>query len=674
VAISGDDARWSQVRREHDVVLSSIQTAGREDRFDFVEAFLRMRTTPTFVVVDEAHHASANGYYRLVGALRRHGCPLIGLTATPVRMDEADERRLHALFDRRLIYQITRRELIDLGVLASPSFETIETRVDVEREFTPDDYKHLERYGDLAPAVLARLATNATRNGLIVRQYKEHAHKYGPTIVFATDTLHARTLAKEFQTAGVDADFVDYGRGDAQAVIEKYQARRGPQVLVNVEMLTEGFDAPHTRTVFIARPTNSEGLLSQMVGRALRGGRSGGNDVAFLVTFVDTWKQFDVLDTEYAVRGGEVTPPPAPQATEPRRSVPIPPELIHEAYRLVMSAVNAELTGVFACLPHSWYAWEQTFDDDVRRRLVMVFEHQVEGWEALNRAFPDTASIPTDLDEDRARELVREHFGDIPDPLPRWGDVLSLLEARRDGCEIHHYTFEEKRTFDPKVLARTLVERGLGPLQQRDHLLALWNESPACKSVYRNDFRTFQDEVSREINDILSPPQPPPPPELVRAVPKDPPRAWGPTEIGHSLVEIRDEVAQNRRHFPSGPPQHGQLVWSRKPLKNLWGFCRFSDMRITINSLLDSPDVPRFVLEFLMFHELLHAEMPHAMHNADFRARERMFAPSPAAAAAAASAGITPGSAPGAWRALADMFLDTFEHRFATASGKSVSY
>ena len=58
----------------------------------------------------------------------------------------------------------------------------------------------------------------------------------------------------------------------------RYQQEGKPEVLVNVEMLTEGFDAPHTGTVFIARPTQSEVLVTQMIGRASRGTKANGND------------------------------------------------------------------------------------------------------------------------------------------------------------------------------------------------------------------------------------------------------------------------------------------------------------------------------------------------------------------------------------------------------------
>src|SRR5690606_25778054 len=131
------------------------------------------------------------------------------------------------------------------------------------------------------------------------------------------------------------ADYVDHTRKDAHHVMERYRAQKTPQVLINAEMLTEGFDAPHTRTVFIARPTRSESLVMQMVGRALRGRIAGGNEKAFLVTFLDTWNQFSVIDAEYVLQGGDEAAPEQRDRETAHSTVPIPHELIVEAYRLL---------------------------------------------------------------------------------------------------------------------------------------------------------------------------------------------------------------------------------------------------------------------------------------------------------------------------------------------------
>jgi len=61
-------------------------------------------------------------------------------------------------------------------------------------------------------------------------------------------------------------------------------------VLVNVNILTEGTDLPSVQTVFLARPTTSTILMTQMIGRALRGEKAGGTATAYIVSFVDHWR------------------------------------------------------------------------------------------------------------------------------------------------------------------------------------------------------------------------------------------------------------------------------------------------------------------------------------------------------------------------------------------------
>ncbi len=665
IAISSGWAKWSQATEQHDVVFSTMQSAVLEGNLGFLQKLHEDSAKGLFIVLDEAHHAPAPQSYRLLKMLKEEcGCPLIGLTATPVKQDDEDQKRLSALFDQKVVYQISRKELTERGILAVPAFETVKTNVAFEREFTASDYKYLERYGELGPQVLDSLAKHAGRNQLIVDHYVKGRGTYGPTIVFAANTLHAQTLAETFQKSGVSADYVDYSRDNAQEIILNYQQKKQPDVLVNVEMLTEGFDAPHTRTVFIARPTRSEALLTQMVGRALRGKASNGNDKAYLVTFLDTWDQFNVMDAEYALGEPvdiEVTVEGRPSTVR----IAIPPELVREAHRLLQSNVKGQLEGVFQCLPYGWYTWEEEFENDLQRRSVMVFDNQRDGYAALFASFASPEQIPQEISEDLARDFVRKFFADAPDPLPRWADVVALLDAKRKGCAIHQYTFEEKSEFDPKTLAQSLVE--LPPKQIVGALQKLWDEKPACRAVYRDDFKAFHDDVSREINDLVSPAPPPVPPEVEKIVPTQPPRAWAEGERGYSLVELRDGVLSIKKNFPNGSPHLGDLRWSKRPMPGLWGFCRYSDKSITINCVLNSPDVPRYVMEFLMFHEMLHADMPSSGHNPDFRLRERGFEPSVAAVEEAAKLGIVRGAKSSAdfWRVRADNFLDTFQRYYA---------
>jgi len=674
INISSDQARWSEVDETRDVIFSSMQTAVLETNRGFVEELVDSSGGGVFVVVDEAHHAPAPGYKRLLKILKKKGCRLLGLTATPVRMVPEDQDQLWHLFDGTIVYQISRQELTNRDILATPDYETVKTEVNLEREFTSDDLKHIERYGEIGPQVLKRLSRHSMRNKLIVEHYQKKKDIYGPTIVFAGDTLHAQTLAEEFKKVGVDADHVDYSRKDAQRVIEQFQKQKKPDVLVNVEMLTEGFDAPHTRTVFIARPTMSESLVAQMVGRALRGKQSGGNEVAHLVTFLDTWEQFNVVDTAYAAGEGADSESAESSVTD-RQSIPIPAQLVQDAYHLLQSNVKGHLVGVYQCLPHGWYMWEELFEDDLQRRTVTIFENQRAGLEKLLSTYGSPEQVPEEITEEDARALIRKFFADVPDPLPRWHDIKALLDARRKGCDLRACTMDDKRAFDPRELAKKILEQGLNMLQKRQLLEPLWQKNPICKLVYRDNFHAFLEDVSREEALLASPPTEAPSADIVKITPKDAPRAWPQGKSGYNLIEIRDAVQAGKRHFPQGAPQVQEIQWTRSPTPRWWGFFRYSDKNISINRVLNSPDIPRFVLEFLMFHELLHADMPSAGHNRDFRARERLFQPSSEAQRDAQERGIKVGSSIDFWRVRADMFLDTFRKKWVVAEpGAEINY
>lgn len=669
IRISGDDCSWSEVHQEDDVVFTTIHSAAREDNEGFIEQFVKQSEAGIFVVVDEAHHASAPQYFRLLTKLKQQtGMRLLGLTATPIRMNDMDSRRLWHIFDTRLIYEIRNKELIEKGILSVPHPETVQTKITQEKEFTEQDMTFLQRWGDLGPKVLERLAKNTTRNKLIVDHYRKNVDRYGKTILFAIDTLHAQTLALEFNKAGIAADYVDYQRTDNGIVLDAFRSEAAPAVIANVEILTEGFDAPKTRTVFLCRPTRSEALLAQMVGRALRGPKAGGTEDAYLVTFVDTWSFYNPLDAKYAVIKGEVDSPETPPSV-PHYILIIHPDLIAAAYRLVQSAFKGELEGYYACLPHSWYVWEQMTNDDIVRRQVLVFENQMAGYQHLQADIIDHGQIPPALNEDYAANLIRRYFDDIPDPLPSINDIWSLLNAYNQGCSVQHYTFQEKQRFDPRRIAPHL--KNLPPAQRFEEVQKIFNEDAVCRLVYQNEVDTFDQDVREEIERLLRPrAYSSPIPQLTTSNRILTP--WPDETTGHNLSKIWDNVTSQPLHFPRGAPKISDIRFSKQPLKNVWSFYRHRDRTIMISSLLNSPDVPRLVLEFLLYHELLHADMPYSGHDANFRHRERKcFTPSDEAKEEAKMFGLVPGNSPDAWRVLAEQFLYTFHRIYRTETALS---
>jgi superfamily II DNA or RNA helicase len=96
-------------------------------------------------------------------------------------------------------------------------------------------------------------------------------------------------LAEVLSVRGVRAAAISSRTDPAERrrVLEEYKAGKNYDVLINYGVLTTGFDAPKTNVVIVARPTQSVVLYSQMIGRAMRGPRSGGNAECLVITVKD---------------------------------------------------------------------------------------------------------------------------------------------------------------------------------------------------------------------------------------------------------------------------------------------------------------------------------------------------------------------------------------------------
>jgi hypothetical protein len=281
-------------------------------------------------------------------------------------------------------------------------------------------------------------------------------------------------------------------------------------------------------------------------------------------------------------------------------------------------------------------------------------------------AFRDQSAIPEEISEERGRAIVREYWGDCQDPLPSWIDVVELLAAKRRGVDVHEYTFEEKRRFAPERLAQEIWAKDLGERAKLAELQKLFEADPVCRLVYRGDVNEFRKDVQAEL-DKLGGVSPPVAPEIVARVPKGL-RPWPDGSTGHGLTALLQKVAEQAVHFPGGIPVVRDIFYMKRPSKDSYGFYRYSDGVIQINTVLNSPDVAKFVMEFLVYHEMLHADLPSAGHNRNFKERERRFRPSREAAEEARAAGFEAPDTADGWRVLADQVLDTI--RLPEAGGR----
>ncbi len=249
-------------------------------------------------VVDEAHQAIAPTYRSLITNLheKKPDNALLGLTATPGRTwaDIDTDAELSDFFGNNKImlqtpgYDNPVRYLIDQGYLANPTFRTLNTEAGLSLKEC--DLRELSSDYDISEAILERLANDERRSIRILTTIEEMCQTHKRLIVFASTVSHAHQLASILQLRGKEA-FVVTGNTDKptrERILAKFKgAALNPMVVCNFGVLTTGFDAPQTSAVIIARPTRSLVLYSQMVGRAIRGVRAGGNAEAEVVTVVD---------------------------------------------------------------------------------------------------------------------------------------------------------------------------------------------------------------------------------------------------------------------------------------------------------------------------------------------------------------------------------------------------
>lgn len=258
-----------------------------------------------YLVIDEAHHAVAKSYKKIIRYVEEHAksMKMLGLTATPFRTSDDEQGALKQIFTDDIVYKTDLDTLIKKGILATPVFDEYETDIQVADHLGVKALKSIENLDMIPENIIEQIASDKERNAMIVNKYMEKHEKYGSTIVFALNKTHAIELNALFNEKGkkygIKSEFIissvrDMILGitisdkDNEEKIERY--RRGEvQVLINVNILTEGTDLPKTQTVFLTRPTVSTVLMTQMVGRALRGVKAGGTKEAYIVSFVDDW-------------------------------------------------------------------------------------------------------------------------------------------------------------------------------------------------------------------------------------------------------------------------------------------------------------------------------------------------------------------------------------------------
>lgn len=224
-----------------------------------------------FVFIDELHWGEAGTLYRKLLDHYAETSMFIGFTATPRNWTS------FRLVDRAYDFaELLNRRVLSRPIVVEPRATNILWSPELSSE-----------HGDISQSSLNELAESETRNNLIVKTYCDEPTKWGKTLVFACNIDHAEVLTGMFQDRRIRCGVIHH----KLTTDEKQQVRDGFRgndldVLVNVTMFTHGVDIPEIRSIFLGRPTTSDILFSQMIGRGSR--RTAEKDSFYVVDFVDT--------------------------------------------------------------------------------------------------------------------------------------------------------------------------------------------------------------------------------------------------------------------------------------------------------------------------------------------------------------------------------------------------
>lgn len=213
------------------------------------------------IIIDEAHHVKAKSYRKIINLYPN--AKILGVTATPYRLNGAAFRPEF----EELIISPSVAEFIKRGYLSEYEYYSIRPSSELQKQI---DSMKLDFEGDYKESeMMGVMDRDYIRAGILSTYQKYAADKKG--IIYTISRTHNTHLAAEFNRAGIKAAAIDSDtpKEKREDLVQKF--RRGDlQVLLNVNIFSEGFDCPDVEVIQLARPTKSLAMYLQQVGRGLR--------------------------------------------------------------------------------------------------------------------------------------------------------------------------------------------------------------------------------------------------------------------------------------------------------------------------------------------------------------------------------------------------------------------
>lgn len=238
-----------------------------------------------YIIVDEAHHTLADSYKRLFDMFPE--AKKLGVTATPWRMNHESFTSVY----QTLITTPQVKWFIQHNLLSDFDYVSVKPDSNIQKLVNSID---VAATGDFVNDALSE----AFDNQRIRSKLYDSFHKYAADrkgIVYAINKQHARNIAGLYSSKGyvsVNID-CDTPKDERERLIDQFKAGN-IQVLVNVELFTEGFDCPDVSFIQLARPTRSLALYLQQVGRGLR--VTGGKEKTIFIDNVGLYNYFGLPD------------------------------------------------------------------------------------------------------------------------------------------------------------------------------------------------------------------------------------------------------------------------------------------------------------------------------------------------------------------------------------------
>lgn len=481
-----------------------------------------------YLVIDEAHHAVAKSYKKIIQYVADHtkSMKLLGLTATPFRTSEDEQGALKQVFTDDIVYKTDLDALIKKGILATPTFIDRKTNIQFTEHLGIQALKSIENLDTLPENIANDIADNKERNRIIVEKYLHNYEKYGQTIVFALNKVHAIALNKLFnekgKAYGIRSEFIisevqdmitgiTISNADNERKIEAY--RNGEiQVLINVNILTEGTDLPKTHTVFLTRPTVSTTLMTQMVGRALRGLKAGGTKEAYIVTFIDNWNDKIAWVNPETLTEAEYHEKETLAETQKQQIRLIAISKIEEFARMADAAVDTsalDSTPAIELIPLGMYMLS-TLECN---HQILVYNSTQNAYQSLIRDLPNLMehygiegeTIPEETLDDMTEHCFQSYFDENMIPSCNRNDIEHLLKfyAQKAVAPLFVTIDEmERKKLDVSEIAKKIYDEDMRRSEKNAYIQSLWTEEGSLLPVYYTNPYFFKKLIDLELDKL----------------------------------------------------------------------------------------------------------------------------------------------------------------------------